>query len=268
MSVEHTTMDLCRRFCEAAFCIACANGHFELAQRLLSMKPDIDILADDEFALFNAAENGHFEVVQWLLSMKPDMDIQILNELFIAICRSGHLEMVIWLLSMKPDIDILYDNVCSFRVACLKGHLEVARWLLSIQPDIDLVILNDEDLKWVCLNGHFEIVQWLVSMKPNIFQDLIWQILPKCNEEIQNLLKSLLSVQPKSSYPFETVEKNDECAICLGLSLEMVTSCGHQYCYDCISESMKRDCRCPCCRQNFILFQIEVQESVEDQDYC
>ena len=50
-------------------------GHLEVAQWLLTVKPNIDISANNEYAFCCVCEYGHLEVAQWLLSIKPDIYI-------------------------------------------------------------------------------------------------------------------------------------------------------------------------------------------------
>ena len=55
------------------FIWTCVNGHLEVAQWLLQVKPDINILAYAEEAFYWTCENGHLEVAQWLADeVKPE----------------------------------------------------------------------------------------------------------------------------------------------------------------------------------------------------
>ena len=69
-------------FCinEEGFKWVCENGYLEIAKWLLTIKPDIDISADNKYAFTSVCENGHLEVAKWLLSIKPDIDISDDNE--------------------------------------------------------------------------------------------------------------------------------------------------------------------------------------------
>ena len=57
---------------EEAFCMACKNGHLEVAQWLYQIKPSLDISADNEYAFRCACCNGHLEVAQWIQSLNPN----------------------------------------------------------------------------------------------------------------------------------------------------------------------------------------------------
>lgn len=59
---------------ENEFSYACFNGHLEVAQWLLFIKPTIEVSTYKD-AFHNACFNGHLEVAQWLLSIKPTTEV-------------------------------------------------------------------------------------------------------------------------------------------------------------------------------------------------
>ena len=80
-----------------------------------------------------ACENGHLEVAQWLLSIKPDIDVSAVSDwAFRWTCENGHLEVAQWLLSIKPDIDVSAVSDWAFKGACQEGHLDVSQWLCTL----------------------------------------------------------------------------------------------------------------------------------------
>ena len=81
-----------------------------------------------------------------LLTIKPTINISANNEsAFIHACKKGHLEVAQWLLIIKPTINISAVDECAFRWACGKGHLEIAQWLQSLLPDkYELIIENNK----------------------------------------------------------------------------------------------------------------------------
>jgi len=120
---------------DSAFRIACGYGHLAVAQWLLSVKPDINISAEDNWAFSNACEMGHLEVAKWLLQVKPDIDISTYEEYaFRQACSKGHLEVAQWLLSVKPAIDISACDDYAFGFAIYFGRLDIAKWLQSLNP--------------------------------------------------------------------------------------------------------------------------------------
>ena len=65
---------------DEGFIWACENGYLEVAQWLLSVKPDINISvvddAEEEAVLCYACENGHFMSVIELLKNKANRDLK------------------------------------------------------------------------------------------------------------------------------------------------------------------------------------------------
>jgi len=132
-----------------SFKLACENGHLEVAQWLLSIKPDINISADDDCAFRWTCDYGHLEVAQWLRSIKPDINISAEDDwAFKGACENGHLEVAQWLLSIKPDINISAEYDFSFIFACQGGHLDVSRWLCTLDNRYQIEIKNNKIIDW------------------------------------------------------------------------------------------------------------------------
>ena len=55
--------------CKEAFRVACQRGHLELAKWLLSVKPSINISADNDYAFRYACVYEHLETAQWLQTL-------------------------------------------------------------------------------------------------------------------------------------------------------------------------------------------------------
>ena len=114
--------------------------------------------------------NGHLKVTKWLLSVKPDINISANNDhAFRYSCLKGHLEVAKWLLSVKPDINISAKDEWAFRYSCSYGHLEVAKWLLSVKPDINISAKDDEAFCCACIYKKSKLIEWLQSLKPYLY---------------------------------------------------------------------------------------------------
>lgn len=88
-------------------------------------------------AFVRACVDGRLDLAKRLLSIKPTINISTLNEsAFRITCYNGHIEVAKWLLAIKPTIDISADDEYAFRYACSNGHVKVATWLLEIKPSI------------------------------------------------------------------------------------------------------------------------------------
>ena len=83
-------------------------------------------------AFIISCKNGHLEVAQWLFSIKPDIDISANNEyIFKEVISRGYLEMAKWLFSVKPDINITNNINNAFKNACVYNRWEIVQWLLT-----------------------------------------------------------------------------------------------------------------------------------------
>lgn len=135
-----------RRFLEF-----CRNGELIRAQESIGLlDPYVNILGF-ETAFSDACANGHLEVAEWLLQVKPDINISASNEdAFRMSCINGHLNVAKWLLQRKPDIDIAAIDGFAFNGACSRRHLDVVKWLASLNPDYK--IINEDKPNWRCRN--------------------------------------------------------------------------------------------------------------------
>ncbi len=114
--------------------------------------------------------HGHLQLAQWLISVKPNINISAENEdVFRYACSQGYLQVAQWLLSVKPDINISAKNEDAFRWACHNGYLQVAQWLLSIKSDINISVDDEGSFRWACYFKHLQIAQWLQTLKPYLY---------------------------------------------------------------------------------------------------
>lgn len=243
---------------EDGFKWACRYGHLDVAQMILSTKPDINISVNDEYVFRWACTNGHSTVIEWLLSMKSDINISANNEYaFRYACWSGHLKIAQWLLSIKPDIDISLYNEFVFRSTCENGHFAVAEWLLSMKPDINISVNNDYAFRYTCRYGHFDIAQWLCTLNAdyqvNVENSRIiyWNI----NKNI-NYVATLI------------INTNEICCVCYDPAT-LKTDCNHYGCDRCF---IKLNNKCPYCRQEIdeyykIELKNEFNNSIKKMNY-
>lgn len=68
--IANPKMALSKKELNNTFALSCLKGFLELAQWLLSVKPNIDISWNGDFALKAALEYGHTEIVDWLTEIK------------------------------------------------------------------------------------------------------------------------------------------------------------------------------------------------------
>jgi len=129
--------------------------------KIMHSQGEVDIHADNDFALRWSCENGHLEVAQWL--HLQGANIHTWDDLaFRWSCENGHLEVAQWLHSQGANIHAVNDY--AFRRSCENSHLEVVQWLHSQGANIHAA--DDYAFRWSCKNGHLEVAQWLCEVEP------------------------------------------------------------------------------------------------------
>ncbi len=232
------------------FIKACLNGRLNVAIWLYSIySSQINISEFDELVFRNACEKNYLEMAQWLLSVKPDIDICAVENYAISYaCTNGHLKMAKWIVSVKPDIDLRQENDILFGIVCREGKIKVAKWLLSICLEIDICAENDYAFKKACEKKRLKIVKWLVSLKPERYSYVLED---KEREEGQeyDTFTILYKINENNTFLSKEMEESKiiDCSICFEKS-NMITSCSHQFCESCIKECIKNTNICPYCR--------------------
>lgn len=145
----------------------CMFGRFEVAEWLLEIKPQIDIV----FSMFaNACLKGHLEIIKLLDKTRPDLlnsNINIKN-LFNTACLSDNVEICEWII--QKDNFLLENNFIQtlFLITCSDGKIKISKWLLQIKPSIDISANNEEIFRSVCRNKFLNVARWLYTIKPSI----------------------------------------------------------------------------------------------------
>ena len=152
---------------EDAFRSCCANGHRELAVWLYELNPKINIEAVNDDAFRLSCYHGHLEIAKWLYGLKPNSNVFDWADIFVTICANGHFQVAIWLLTIKPEIATSANIKYAFEKACQYGNLEIAQWLLALNPLIDIYQHGEYILRSCCVRGRLQVVQWLYSIDPN-----------------------------------------------------------------------------------------------------
>lgn len=205
----------------------------------------LDEMVNSDYSFRFACFNGHLELAKWLYSIRPNMNISNLDEdPFRIACQRGHLEVIKWLYQIKPTIDISTGNEYAFHKACENGHLKVVMWLYETKPTLNMTILNYEGFRRCCKNGHIELAKWFCQLNPNNYYVEI-----KDDKIIKYEVLEILDYRHNICK-----EKKEECIICYDKLEEVNTSCGHSFCYICISNWYKKNYVCPYCRQTIKYF--------------
>jgi ankyrin repeat protein len=123
---------------QTAFHAACAQGDGDALLALLdNPAADFDVRADNEAAFLMACWNGHSDVVHTLLALEGPraVNVHALNEYaFRGACHNGRSDVVRILLALDGDrtVDVDAYDEDAFRMACEYGRTEVVRILLEL----------------------------------------------------------------------------------------------------------------------------------------
>lgn len=101
---------------------------------------------------------------------------------------------------------------------CQFNHLKMVEWLVSVCPLLDIGEILDELVH--CQRNH--TISWLYHRHEERFHHLI-----RGTHEL---------------------EKMDECSICYGADVSLLTNCQHSFCQSCLFTWLKTHRTCPICR--------------------
>jgi hypothetical protein len=165
------------------------------------MNPLINVSLENEYPFRISCENGHLQMAQWLLNIKPTIQISIFGEYaFTYACQHGHIDIAQWLLEVKPDIEVDYLNYSIFINTCKKGQLQVAQWLYSLHPEVNIEnVIRIIGVDSRNIDADINMMRWLQSVLFNRRTDsLLEQITvkyariietcPICNEQKCNVI--------------------------------------------------------------------------------
>ena len=151
-------------------CVACSQGHLEVAQRLHSAGAPLNATCDigghiGVTPLLLACSNGHLHIAQWLHSVGASLIVT--NNMRQAplhlACLKGHLETAQWLHSMGASLNATDpDGSAPLHHACMRGHLDVAQWLHDVGASLNATDnRGNTPLHHTCTRSDLDVAQWL-----------------------------------------------------------------------------------------------------------
>jgi len=109
------------------FIHTCSIGDLIVAKELFN-NFDTDIYLCIERSFITACYYGHLEVAQWLLTVKPDINISVDNDIaFRTACHTGCSEVAEWLQSLNPYLYVI-KRKHGFRLGYYIRTKEQAKW--------------------------------------------------------------------------------------------------------------------------------------------
>jgi hypothetical protein len=134
---------------EEQFYIYCKNGCLEEAKKLLETYPQIDMSYKGWSPFRWACAEGHMEVAQWLLSLHDNVStrqriISAYNSYaYIFACEGGHLHIAQWLKEIQLAEISRSSQWVAFRYACDNNHFHVVDWICNLDPSLWYYTVED-----------------------------------------------------------------------------------------------------------------------------
>ena len=172
------------------------------------------------------------------------MDDLYLKSLYVNACSNGKLEIVKWLSNLiNKDNHVIFYN--GFKAACVNDKYDLVVWIYNFNQNIDISNEDNISFKTVCEKNYYAIAKWFTNVNKkyliNDSNNYVYRIPYLIIEGIKNINK-------------EDVKKNiNDCIICYDKKSNMLTDCGHLYCYDCLIKWIIDKKSCPYCREDLNL---------------
>ena len=228
--------------------------NFSLEGKIDNLKALYNNSSDQEYLIRNgfkiafsyACYNGFTNIIQWMYSIRNDMvRISETGFEFSWACQAGKLEIIRQIKIWYPDLDVSANNEEALFWACWSGHLHIVKQLIEWNPNVNIYAQEKRALQYAC--NHIEILEYLQEVKgPIDFSGIDIQLVS--NPAVRQMILNQKSLSNFINNPILNGE-NIECPICKICPEEyVVTSCGHNYCLDCIQQWLNINNNCPYCR--------------------
>lgn len=242
---------------------ACRGGKLEVAKWLVECFDDNNVMYSEVFNL--SCLGGYSKLCRWVYSLpKFPKNRETIQLAFNNACRGGHLNLAKWLYSLE-HMDLTENYCLIFRICCERGYIELVEWLYEEEPYMNIGLLNDYAFTAACKNNHIEVANFLTKHCKNYSFKVVkgkiksWRL----NHELEKA-KELICVDYDKAiqvvgikYKNKLTGGNPLCCICYDSKDRVVnTPCHHTYCFECmlnwfITNNLKRNFKCACCRKIF-----------------
>ena len=148
--------------------VACANGHFEVAEMLFVAGADVAMTSDGDWSPLNVASaNGFVDLVKLLLSKGADVKVADKNGRtpLNHASHQGHVDVVKLLLDAGADLTTPDKHGWTpLNLASWNGHTEVVELLLNKGVSLSTTTQDGwTPLNLASSNGHTEVVKLLLE---------------------------------------------------------------------------------------------------------
>lgn len=220
--------------------ICCESGNVELLDWILNdMSMDINI--SDNLPFLLACENNQLEIAKYLYKKNPNMSFR--NTYFIYhIFNRNYFELLKWIHNVMPDLFnflTIYELYNIFEEA-LNENFEMAKWMISVFPHIPIYNFNNKLFINACKLNNIDVAKLFVKSRPSCYYISVVD-----DQIIHFDIISILNIKNKRK-----VLSTEACYICYENKSNILTSCKHFYCLDCIETHYTVNNQlCPYCRK-------------------
>ena len=220
------------------FLLGCEAGNIDLIEWVLFCD-SIDETLEDNLPFILACENNHLDVAKYLHARNPQMefsDLLFIKNMFVY----QQYDLLKWIHHTIPSV---FDTLTStelydFFELAVYSDLEMAFWMGKCFPQLRVYSNNNKLFIDACNSNDIDVAQLVVSIRPHCYYLCVID-----NKIIHYDICSILQICCSRDIIAET------CYICYENTSNVVTSCNHQYCLDCIEKHYSvNNHLCPYCR--------------------
>jgi hypothetical protein len=212
------------------FNTACKYNYLNICKWLWSMCLTIDLHLNNCSVFNQACKNNNFTLCKWLYSLDNTV-LTVRSTEQVSSCRK---EIYLWMYKVKPeliDVQRMFNN--------FEDIFNIAKWLYENNSDkINLQQLDHTTFRNACKHRDINMCKWLSNLFPDTYKIISineHDITYKIYKVLPELTKSIILIDVES------------CTICYETS-NVISSCMHMFCINCLREWLSEKDICPMCR--------------------
>ena len=192
---------------------------------------------------------SNIEIIKWFINKYKITDLSFdNNSLFFNLLENDNYEGIEYLFEVNKDVkDIIKNNdlqtnkLKNFLKSTTNVNIETLKLILNNFEDINIFDNDHLFFRNNCNSQNIEVIKFLVKRYPTYYYIQVIN-----SELIDWYIKRNLFVSEN-----KIIKSLETCPICLEKDSEIISSCHHQFCFECINViySRSRDIiKCPICR--------------------
>lgn len=222
------------------------DGNIEIIKWLLFYDYKLNLTICNDLPLCIAIEHNQLNILKWMNKLTTNIDYERHCEHIITFCvEEGYIDVLKWIYNINPELIFKMNITDIFRLSINLNNLDIAKWLIEISKDNNIKIKfipeNDEKFIEACQENNIKLAQILVDVRPkgyyiNVIDDQIM---------VYEIISSLII-----DNVIESESNNEICPICYVNISNVITSCNHLFCFNCLERHYcVNNQNCPCCRK-------------------